>query len=212
MSWRQGLREETGLDLLGDLELLCGAALGLDLFGGDLTLLFDFAGELVGADQLEAVAVDVLKTGEGDAEDRLLWRLVEAHAVLLPELVGGVDVLGDEADLSVAADEPVFVGAGFGSDEREDGLTIRRGDCDPTSVVGESDVGEDAEAKVVDVEIEAAFVIADVDGGFEDAQVGALRTLRAVGACRLREARGGGFEDFGCGFHNASPLGSRAIE
>ena len=101
----------------------------------------------------------------------------------LPELVGGVDVFGDEADLGVAADESVFFGAGFGSDEGEDGLTVGRGDGDPAAVEGEIDVGEDAEAELVDVELEASFVVADVDGGFEDAQVGALRALRAIRAC-----------------------------
>ena len=148
-----------------------------------LALLLDLAGELVGADQFEAVAVDVLKAGESDPEDGLLRRLVEADAESLPELVGGVDVLGEEADLGVAADEAVFVGAGFGSDEREDGLTVGRGDRDPTAVVGEVDIGEDAEAELVDVEVEASVVIADVDGGFEDAEVRALRALRAVRAC-----------------------------
>src|SRR6202035_2627681 len=109
-------------------------------------------------------AIEILKAGEGDSEDGLLRRLVKAHAEPLPELVGGVDVLGEEADLRFSADEPVFVGAGFGSDERENGLTIWRGDRDPAAVVGEIDVGEDAEAELVHVEVETAFVIADVDG------------------------------------------------
>ena len=65
--------------------------------GRDLALLLDLAGELVGADELEAVAVDVLEAGEGDAEDGLLGRLVKAYAVALPEFVGGVDVFGDES-------------------------------------------------------------------------------------------------------------------
>ena len=64
---RQSLGEEAGLDLAGDLELLCGAAFGLDLCGGSLALLLDLAGDLVGADQFEAVAVDVVKAGEGDS-------------------------------------------------------------------------------------------------------------------------------------------------
>src|SRR6202035_3592585 len=106
---RQGLREEAGLDLAGDLELLCGAALGLDLRGGNLAFVLDLAGELVGANQFETVAIEILKAGEGDSEDGLLRRLVKAHAEPLPELVGGVDVLGEEADLRFAADEPVFV-------------------------------------------------------------------------------------------------------
>jgi hypothetical protein len=138
---RQGLGEEAGLDLAGDLEFLRGAAVGLDLRRCSLAFLLNFAGKLVGADQLEAVAVDILKAGEGDPEDSLLRRLVKTHTVPLPELVGGVDVFGDEADLGVAADEMVFFGAGFGSDEREDGLTVRRRDRDPAAVEREIDVG-----------------------------------------------------------------------
>ena len=135
---REGLGEEAGLNLLGDLELLGGAAFGLDFLGCDLALLLDLAGELVGADEFEAVAVDVLEAGEGDSEDGLLRRLMKVDAMALPELVGGVDVFGDEADLGVAADEAVFLGAGFGSDEGEDGLTVRRRDGDPAAIEGEA--------------------------------------------------------------------------
>src|SRR5262249_28068069 len=113
----EGLGEETGLNLLGDLEFLGGAAIGLNLFCGDSPLLLDLAGELVGTDKLEAVSIDVLKAGEGYAEDGLLGWLVKAHALLVPEFIGGVDVFRDEADLGVAADEAVFVGAGFGRDK-----------------------------------------------------------------------------------------------
>jgi hypothetical protein len=84
--------------------------------------------------------------------------------------------------LCLATDEAEFFGAGFGSDECEDGLTVGRGNGDPTAVVGEIDIGEDAEAKPVDVEVKGSLVIADVDGGFEDAEVRALRALGAVWA------------------------------
>jgi hypothetical protein len=108
--------------------------------------------------------------------------LVESDAEPLPKLVSGVDVFGEEADLRLATDEAEFFGAGFGSDEREDGLTVGRRNGDPTAVVGEIDIGENAEAKPVDVEVEASLVIANVDGGFEDAEVRTLRALGAVGA------------------------------
>jgi hypothetical protein len=202
----ESLRKEAGLDLAGDLELLCGTAIGFDLRDGELAFLLDLAGEFIGANQLETVAVDVLKAGKGDPEDRLLRWLVKAHTMSLPELVGGVDVLGDETDLGFAADETVFVGPGFGSNECEDGLTVRRSDCDPAAVVSAGDVGKDVEAELVDVEVEASFVIADINGGFEDAQVGALRTLRAIWAEWLHAGRGGWFEGSGAGCQDGSPL------
>ena len=111
----EGLGEETGLDLLGDLELLGGAAIGFDLLGCDVSLLLDLARELVGADQLESVAVEVLKAGESDAEDGLLWRLAKVHTMALPEVVCGVDVFGEEADLRVASDEALFSVPGLGA-------------------------------------------------------------------------------------------------
>ena len=88
----EGLREEAGLDLFGDLEFLSCAAFGLDLLRGEQALLFDLAGELVGADEFKGVAVDVLEASVGCAEECLLGRLVKADALSAPELVGGVDV------------------------------------------------------------------------------------------------------------------------
>ena len=85
--------------------------------------------------------------------------------------------------MCLATDEAVFFGAGFWGNERENGLTVWRGNGNPTTVVGEIDIGENAEAEPIDVEIEASVVIADVDGGFEDAEVRALRAFGAVRAC-----------------------------
>ena len=187
----EGLREEAGLDLLCDLELLGGAALGLEFLGGDEALLLDLAGELVVADQFEDVAVDVLETGVGCAEERLLGRLMEADALSLPEFVGGIDVFRDEAYLCVATDEAVLFRAGFGCDEREDGLTVGRGDRDPAAVIGEGDVGEDAEAELPYVELEAAVLISNVDGGLEHSEVGAV-SARALGLGFGEIVRGGG--------------------
>ena len=203
---RQGLREEAGLDLAGDLKLLGGAAIGLDFFGRTATLLLDLAGKVVGADQFKTVAVDVLETGERDPEDGLLGRLVKAHTESQPELIGGVDVLGEEADLGVAADEAVLIGAGSGCDECEDGLAVGRRDRDPSAVVGGVDVGEDTEAKLVDVEVDAAVDVADVDGGFEDAEVRTLGALRAIGAEWFDSGGGGRFEDSRGRGHEGSPL------
>src|SRR5271170_7069281 len=185
------LGEEAGLDLSRDLELLCGAAFGLDFFNRGEALALDLAGDLVGAEEFEGVAVNVVEAGYGGAEDGALWRVVEADAAFLPELVGGVDVLGDKADLGVAADESVVLCARLGRYEGDDGSAVGRSDGDPAAIEVEAGVGDDAEAELVDVELEAQIVVSDVDGAFEDAQIGALRTfaLRRFGEDAGRRGR-----------------------
>src|SRR5271154_902940 len=113
----------------------------------------------------------------------------KAYAAAAPEIVGAVDVFGDEADLGLAADQAVFVGAGFGSDEGEQGCAVRRGDGDPTAIAGIGDVRDDAEPELLDVEPEALILVADVDGGVEDTKVRALGALAVFG---FNDARGGG--------------------
>jgi len=113
---------------------------------------------------------------------------VELDAATAPELEGGVDVFGDEGDLGAAADEFVIFGAAFGGDEGENGAAVGRSDGDPASAKLELGVGDDGEAELADVEVEAAIVIADEDGGLEDAEIG-------VGAVRW----GRGWVDEGLG-------------
>jgi hypothetical protein len=200
----KGLGEETGLDLLGDFELLGGAAFGLEAFGGVTALGLDLASDLIGAEELEGIAVDVVEAGDGGSEEGLLGRVMEAHAAVVPEFIGGVDVLGEKADLSVASDELVVLCAGLGSDEGEDGGAVGWGDGDPAAIEVETRVGDDAEAELVDVELQALVVVADVDGGFEDAQI---RAFGAVAVFAFNDSRAGGrLEGSGVGWQNGSPL------
>ena len=83
-----------------------------------------------------------------------------------------------------------LLGAGFGCDEGEDGLAVWRGDRNPAAVIGELNVGEDAEAELFHVKLDAAVVVANVDGGLEHPEVGAV-SAGALGL-RLGEIVGGG--------------------
>ncbi len=86
------------------------------------------------------------KTGKDAAPELGLGRLIEADAAAGPEIVGGVDVFGDEGDLGGLADEAeIFRAAGRG-DEGEDGAAVGRGNGDPAAEF-EALVGDDAEAE-----------------------------------------------------------------
>ena len=63
------LGEETGLNLPGDLKLLCGATFGLDFFDCVAALALDLASDRVGAEEFEGVAVDVVEACDGGSED-----------------------------------------------------------------------------------------------------------------------------------------------
>ncbi len=81
--------------------------------------------------------------------------MLKADAAASPEIVGAVDVFGDEADLGCATDESGFLGAGAGCDEGEESGAVGRGDCDPSAIDCVGDVGDDTETKLLDVELEA---------------------------------------------------------
>ena len=88
---------------------MCGATLGLYFLKGEVALAFDLAGDLIGAEELEGVVVDVVEAGDGGSEEGLLRRVMEADATVAPEFIGGVDVFGYEADLGGATDELVVL-------------------------------------------------------------------------------------------------------
>ena len=115
--------------------------------------------------------------------------MLKVDATATPEIVGAVDVFGDEADLGCATNESGFFGAGAGCDEGEQGRAIGRGDGDPAAIDCVGDVGDDTETQLVDVELKAHFVVADVDGGIEEAQVGTFGTAalreRLYGSARV---------------------------
>ena len=114
---REGLGKEARLDLLGYFELLRAAALRFDAFGCLAALTLDLASDLVGAEELEGVSVDVVEASDNASEESLLGWVMKADATSVPLLVGGVDVFREEAYLGIASDELVVFSAGLGGDE-----------------------------------------------------------------------------------------------
>jgi len=106
--------------------------------------------------------------------------VIEADASLGPFLVFGEDVFGDESEARRAADEFEVERVGLGRDKREDGLAVRRGYGDEAFAGLQFGVVSEVEAELVDVEAEAAVLVADVDVDGVDAEV--RRWLR--GWCR----------------------------
>jgi hypothetical protein len=191
------LREKTALDFVGDFELLGGAAFGFDFGGGGAAFGFESVGDFVEADEGEGVAIGIAETGEDTApngsffaEERRLdgvvdaarleveldaaeaGSILEADAALGPFLVFGEDIFGDEGDTGGAADELEVEGVGLGGDEPEDRLAVGRGDGDEAFAGLEFGVVGKVEAELIDVEAEAAVLVADVDGDGVDAEVG----------------------------------------
>ena|ERR1700739_1779129 len=58
----QSLRKKAGLHLLGNLELLRGAALGFQLFSDGTALRFDGMGDFIETDEREGVAIGIFET------------------------------------------------------------------------------------------------------------------------------------------------------
>jgi hypothetical protein len=153
--------------------------------------------DFVEADEGEGVAIGIAETGEDAAPNGSFFAeerrfdgvadttrleveldaaeagsILEANAALGPFLVFGEDIFRDESDAGGAADEFEVEGVGLGGDEPEDGLAVGRGDGDEALAGLEFGVVGKVEAELVDVEAEAAVLVADVDGDGVDAEVG----------------------------------------
>jgi hypothetical protein len=91
-------------------------------------------------------------------EARSVLKANPAHG---PLVKFGGDVFGDKDNLGGAADEFVLLGLGLGNDEREDGAAVGRGDGDPAVTGLEAGVEGEMEAELVEIESQAAILIAD---------------------------------------------------
>jgi hypothetical protein len=195
------LGEKAALDFAGDFEFLSSAAFEFEFGGVGAALGFESVGDFVEADEKESVAVKIAETGRDAAPDVCFLAeegrpdsgadgarfgvelnatearsLVEADAPFGPFLVFGEDVFGDEDHARGPADELVVLRVGFGCDQGEDGLAVGRGHGDEAFAGLEFGVVGEVEAELVDVEAEAAVLVADVDVDGVDAKVG--RRLR----------------------------------
>lgn len=134
--------EEMRLDLLGNFQFLGGATLGFLFFCDGAAFCFDGASDLIKADEGVGVAVRILETRKDSTPDRgsigggrflgprrvnlsAIFKVaqtrvdVKNNAAPAPFAKFQEDILGDEGDLGVAADEFCLFGGGVGSDEAE---------------------------------------------------------------------------------------------
>jgi len=193
------LWEKTALDFAGDFEFLGGAAIEFEFGGVGAALSFEGVGNFVEADEGEGVAVGIAEARRDAAPDGRLFAeerrfggdrvahlasfgikldaakarsVLKADAEFGPFLIFGEDVFGDECQASGTADEFEVERIGIGGDEGEDGLAVGRGNGDEAFTGLQFGVVGEVEAELVDVEAEAAVLVADVDIDGVDAEVG----------------------------------------
>ena len=116
---------------------------------------------------------------------------LELYAAFAPVPEFGDDVFGYESDVRSVADELEGLGIRLGSNQGEIGGAVGRGDGDPAPSRLDASVENEMEAKLVDVEGEAAFQIADIYCEGLQAQIGfpAVEANRGV-VCPLGRRTG----------------------
>ncbi len=97
--------------------------------------------------------------------------MMKAKAALAPLVELGGHILGHKNDVSASADELVFVGVGAGRNKRKDGDAIRRGNRYPAIARFITDINEQIEPKLVEVESKASILIADPDRNVVQAEM-----------------------------------------
>src|SRR5207245_6364798 len=99
---------------------------------------------------------------------------MEANPALGPFAELGGDIFGDENNLRGPPDELVLFRAGLGSYKREHGCAIGRGNRNPAVTGLKPGVADQTESKLVQVEPQAAILIANENGDVLKTEVGVL--------------------------------------
>src|SRR6266478_4139573 len=149
---RKHLWEEPALDLFGNFQFLCSAA-----------LRFEFPSRCIVAPEHEGVPVRVFEAGFHSAPGlRLRWT-VKTDPPLGPLLEIGHNIFGNKNNVPGAANKLAFLGVGLRIDEDKHRRAIRRSDCYPAPdrYMGISD---QVESELVHVESEASIHIGNEDG------------------------------------------------
>jgi hypothetical protein len=93
--------------------------------------------------------------------------MMKMHPAAPPQVIGGIDIFGDKANLCGPADKLVVLRAALGSNQRQNRTAIRGRDRYPT-VKFETAIGNYAESKPVYIELQASVMIAYEDVGLEN--------------------------------------------
>jgi hypothetical protein len=110
---------------------------------------------------------------------------MELYSATAPQLVSGIDIFGDESNLRIPANEFVIFRAALGSKHRQNSTAIRRRDRHPT-VKLEPAIGNYTESELIDIELQASFVIAYEDIGLENTQIGSVLARAGRGIPRVQ--------------------------
>jgi hypothetical protein len=151
-----------------------GAALGFQLLGDRATLRFDFPAHIVEAHKRKGVPIHILEGGEHSAPDRGPRRMMKMNPALTPLLIHGIDIFGDENDLSRPANQIIFFRAWLRRDKRNNRAAIRRRHRYPAATAFKAVISNQVESKLIQVELQASILIANENRGEENAQVGRL--------------------------------------
>jgi len=154
------LREEAGLYLLGNFQLLRGAPFSFEPVGVLTTPGFQAAPYLVESSQPKRIPIYVLETGEDPTPRWLLRWKQKSDSTFAPFFVFGVDVFGEKENPAVAANQVVVRRVGLGSDESQVRAAIGRGYLDPSFARLKAVIHHQPESKLINIESQAAVLIA----------------------------------------------------
>jgi len=104
--------------------------------------------------------------------------MMEVNPALAPLVELGSYVLSHKNDVPASTDELVFVGVGPGSNKRKDRDAIWRGNRYPAITGFITNVNEQIEPKLVQVESQASILIADQDRNVVQAKM--KLSIRAI--------------------------------
>src|ERR1700724_999413 len=96
--------------------------------------------------------------------------MMEADPAAAPQIVGGIDIFGDEGNLCVPPDQLVVVCATLRGNQCQNRTSVRWRNCHPPAEL-EAPIRHNAEPKLIDIEAPAALVVPHEDVGLDDPYV-----------------------------------------
>jgi hypothetical protein len=168
------LRKQARLYLLGDFQFLSRTAFGFKLLGKCAAFDFYTESQLVEAGKAERVTVHVFESREDSTPGRDLRWKKKANSATPPFVELGGDILGEKVNLAVAAYGVIGLGAGCGLGQCNVGVAVWRRDLDPPTAGFNALIYHYPEAKLVDVETQAAILIANKNHDEVQAEIGIL--------------------------------------
>jgi hypothetical protein len=100
--------------------------------------------------------------------------MLKMNAALTPLLERGINIFGDESNLTGPANELEFFRFGLRSHQYKDRAAIWRRNSYPAVTGFEADIGDQPESKPVQVELQASLLVANENGALENSQVRVL--------------------------------------